>query len=68
VKELLENTKEFVDDRREKVKENPRLWAYHAVRTGFFIGSGLVSANQNELDLFGSTPKADNTDNKPKAE
>ena len=68
VKELIDNTRDFVKDRQDKVKENPRLWAYNTARTGFFIGTGLVSARQNELDLFGSTPTEEKADNRSKAE
>lgn len=68
VKELVDNTREFIKERRDKVQDNPRLWAYNTIRTGFFIGTGLYSANQNELDLFGSTPKEGETDNRSKAE
>lgn len=68
MKELIDNTRDFVKDRQDKVKENPRLWAYNTARTGFFIGTGLVSARQNELDLFGSTPTEEKADNRSKAE
>lgn len=32
--------------------DNPRYWAYTGLRTGFFLASGLYSANKNGLEIF----------------
>lgn len=36
----------------EKVRDAPKYWVQQGLRTGFFISSGLVAANQKKLDLF----------------
>ena len=71
VQDLFKNTREFIEERREKVRENPRLWAYNTLRSGFFFASGVTAANQNELDLFSAfAPKSgeDNDTAEEKAE
>ncbi len=49
---FLKNTQEFVNDRRQKVTDDPQYWAYTGLRTGFFLANGIVAANQNNLDIF----------------
>lgn len=52
VKDLADSTRKFVEDNREKIQKDPKYWAYHTARTGFFIGSGLTLARGAGLDLF----------------
>lgn len=42
--ELLTNSNEYIQDRIEKVRQDPQYWIQQGVRTGFFVSAGLQAA------------------------
>ena len=50
--ELLTNSNDFIQNRVEKIRDDPQYWIQQGVRTGFFISAGLQAARKTKTDLF----------------
>lgn len=58
--ELITNSNEFLKDRIDKVRDDPKYWIQQGVRTGFYVNAGLLAARKQKLNLF--KPNEDDTD------
>jgi hypothetical protein len=52
LQDLQANTRTFVQEKREKLKENRRTETYNTARKLFFVGSALATAAANELKFY----------------
>ena len=58
--ELISNSNEYLKDRIDKVRDDPKYWIQQGVRTGFYVNAGLLAARKQKLNLF--KPNEDDDD------